>query len=134
MAEQEKAAEGRRRREDPDSSLGRPGEVLLCLLIPGAGILVGWAPAEWGDAVRWFTLRLPVSLHQVPMTAEGGQIGVAQLYTALPVDELGMDPRNVAGWSVLPTAGDLDRLHAQACRQRTSSGLLVARSGGRFPH
>ncbi len=122
MADQERPAEGRRRREEAPSSLGRPGEVLLWLLTP-AGPLLGWGPPAWNDNdTELFTLRLPVALHQVPAGDGRGGVGLVQLYSALPVEEIVVQFAAVVGVTVVLDTDELAAMHAQAWGRRGPGG------------
>ncbi len=135
MAEQESPRETRRRREPGSDSGGRPGEVLLWLLIP-SGILIGWAPPDWKEYQKGagsFPLRLPVMLHQVPMGSGGQALAVAQLYTPLALEQIAVNRANVIGLAVLPPEDPHAEFHQQAILQR-ASGLVLPPAGGKIAH
>ncbi len=131
MAEQERPAEGRRRKVEEPSSLERPGEVLLWL-VSGAAVLLGWVPQDIFQEV-WvkardarLLLRLPVMVHQVPVGDGQGGMGMLQVYAPLPVTELVVDRMNATGYTWDLPGSDLARIHAEAWRQRGGTGRILA--------
>lgn len=118
---------GRRRREAEGRRtppLGRPGEILLWLLTP-AGTLLGWAPVESWHQGDSFPLRLPVALHQVPAGDGQGGVGLVQLYSALPVEEILLEALSLVGVSVVPEGDELAGMHAEAWQRRGPAGRLL---------